>query len=87
MMLLPKRIPTWHNPKSDIWTDKTITSKHINLNTMPRALPGDCFHGEIWVKCPHCQSGNEMMGAEPVFVRDGIRVYECEDCGKLFANA
>lgn len=50
------------------------------------AVSGACFHGEVWVRCPHCKMGNEMMGARPKCTREKgrVKIYECEHCKKLF---
>lgn len=49
------------------------------------AIGGACFHGEVWVRCPHCGWGHEMMGERPKFTRDdGTKIYQCKNCGELF---
>lgn len=53
---------------------------------IPNALPGACFHGEVWVKCPHCNAGNQMMGRQALYKQDEYRVYKCDECGKLFKD-
>jgi len=53
---------------------------------IPNALAGACFHGEVWVKCPHCMSGNQMMGKQALYKQDGYSIYKCDECGKLFKD-
>lgn len=53
---------------------------------IPNALSGACFHGEVWVKCPRCNSGNQMMGKEALYKKDGWFIYKCDNCGKLFKD-
>lgn len=47
------------------------------LRTIPRLIFGDCFHGEIWYRCPHCGCGIEAHG-----IPEGIS--ECHRCGGEF---
>ena len=54
--------------------------------TIPNALSGACFHGEVWVKCPHCMSGNQMMGKQALYKQDEYSIYKCDECGKLFKD-
>ena len=51
--------------------------KSINVNDLRDSLSGACFHGEVWVKCPYCGTGHEMMkkigckvGIEPHIERE-----------------
>lgn len=41
-----------------------------------RLLPGDCFHGEIWCRCPYCFTGIEAHSIP----KDRI----CHKCGKEY---
>lgn len=41
-----------------------------------RLLPGDCFHGEIWYRCPYCLTGIEAHSIP----KDRI----CHKCGKEY---
>lgn len=41
-----------------------------------RLLPGDCFHGEIWYRCPYCFTGVEAYSIP----KDRI----CHKCGKEY---
>lgn len=67
--------------------DEDYIGKHekINLLQIPSALLGACFHGEVWVKCPKCKIGYEVVGSEPLAVRNGYRIYRCV-CGQMFKD-
>lgn len=65
---------------------KRNSCKENSNLTIPRALSGACFHGEVWVKCPHCMSGNQMMGKKELYKQDGYSIYKCDECGKLFKD-
>ena len=41
-----------------------------------RLLAGDCFHGEIWYRCPYCLTGIEAHSIP----KDRI----CHNCGKEY---
>jgi hypothetical protein len=41
-----------------------------------RLLAGDCFHGEIWCRCPYCFTGIEVHSIP----KDRI----CHNCGKEY---
>ncbi len=56
----------------------------IDISKVKTAGSGACFHGEVWVTCPHCGEGKEMMGARPLIVQDEGKVYRCDRCGKVF---
>ena len=58
----------------------------INLNEIKDCLPGNCFHGEVWVICPHCKKSMEIVGTTPIRVKDRYRVFQCEVCGELFKD-
>lgn len=58
----------------------------MDISNILRAEPGACFHGEVWVRCPHCHAGNEMMSARSEFKIDDWCVYKCEKCGKYFKD-
>ena len=60
--------------------------ENINISSIPKSMRGACFHGEVWVRCPYCHSGNELMGATPEFRIDKWEVYKCEKCGKYFKD-
>ena len=32
----------------------------VNVMELKDALPGACFHGEVWVKCPYCGKATEL---------------------------
>lgn len=57
-----------------------------SLNQISDAKPGACFHGEVWVTCPHCGEGHEMMGVKPEWTEDKFRVYRCTKCGEYFKD-
>lgn len=59
-----------------------------DIRKLPIALAGACFHGEVWVICPNCNKGVEMMGMLDKHVaRDGrLKAYECPHCKKYFAD-
>ena len=57
----------------------------INVYKIENALTGACFHGEVWVRCPHCHEAHEMVGSTPLMVKDGYRIYRCK-CGELFKD-
>ncbi len=57
----------------------------INVYEIPSALSGACFHGEVWMKCPHCMKAHQMVGWTPLKVKDGYRIYRCS-CGELFKD-
>ena len=57
-----------------------------NVNLIPEALKGACFHGEVWVRCPHCKSGAELMGKPAIDKQEGYFIYKCDECGKLFKD-
>ena len=57
----------------------------IDVLKIPSALSGDCFHGEVWVRCPHCKTAHEMVSSTPIKKKDGYRIYRCS-CGELFKD-
>ena len=65
---------------------KTGKKERPTLNRITDAKSGDCFHGEVWVRCPSCGEGHEMMGATPEWTEDKFRVYKCSKCGELFKD-
>ena len=64
-----------------------MIGKHekIEVYKIPSALSGDCFHGEVWVRCPHCKKAHEMVGSTPLMEKDGYYIYKCS-CGELFKD-
>lgn len=58
--------------------------EEITQYNTPEAIFGDYFHGELWVKCPHCGKGKEIIGATPVKEVGGYKIYKCGSCGKYF---
>lgn len=48
------------------------------------ALPGDCFHGEVWLRCPYCLRGTQIVGKPPADIKGRWIFYECDVCGKIF---
>ena len=63
-------------------TDEELAK--IDVNKLKMAYPGDCFHGEVWVKCPHCTCGNEIMGVRTH--KDGYIIIRCSHCGQIFKD-
>ena len=57
--------------------------EEMNIAKIPNAISGASFHGETWVKCPHCGQGNEISYATPIYNCDGYAVHKCK-CGELF---
>ncbi len=57
-----------------------------NIELIPNALYGACFHGEVWVKCPKCGEALEVVGAHPIDKVNGYRIYKCKKCGNLFKD-
>lgn len=55
---------------------------------LPDALYGACFHGEVWVRCPHCKDGIEMMGmlGKEVDTYKSYRIYQCSNCKGYFKD-
>ena len=60
--------------------------EEMDVYRIPDAISGACFHGEVWMKCPHCGRAHEMVGWTPFAKRKGFRIYKC-NCGKLFKIA
>ena len=58
--------------------------KDLNVYSLEKAIPGDCFHGEIWVKCPHCGKAHEISYG--CHEKDGYNIIKCNNCGKLFKD-
>ena len=58
----------------------------IEINKIPDAKSGACFHGEVWVRCPHCNNTIEIQGARYEYKENGFRVYKCKSCGKYFKD-
>ena len=67
--------------------DSEYIGKHakINILDIPHCYSGACFHGEVWVRCPHCNKAHEMVGSKPLMEKDGYYIYRCS-CGKLFKD-
>lgn len=59
---------------------------NVNLIDIKSAYTGDSFHGEVWVRCPHCGYGHEMMETCGCPRKDGFIVVKCSKCGKLFKD-
>ena len=70
-------------PLKDLDTDK-IDEFHISQ--IKHCLSGAVFHGEVWVRCPYCENGNELQGKDRKKCR-GYSLYECEKCHKIFKDA
>ena len=56
--------------------------------SLPDALPGACFHGEVWMRCPHCKEEIEMMGmyGKEVDAYKEYRIYQCPRCKGYFKD-
>lgn len=55
---------------------------------VPSMISGECFHGEIWSKCPHCGTAYEahrlsFNGKKSKYNKD---MYFCDNCGMAFVN-
>ena len=59
--------------------------KHEPIQTflIKDAMNGACFHGEVWVICPHCGESNEVSYAKPWREKDGYKIVKCA-CGRLY---
>ena len=55
---------------------KLETEEKPNEEYIPRLLGGACFHGEVWMRCPHCGVGIEAHG-----IPDGVKIHKCHKCG------
>lgn len=65
--------------------DDMKIGKHekIVLSEIPDSIPAGCFHGEVWISCPHCRVGIEIFGRKPLREKEGYRIYQCDCCRKL----
>ena len=59
-----------------------------DYSNLPESLAGACFHGECWIRCPHCKDGIEMYGmlGKQLAEEGKFRIYECPTCHKLFRD-
>lgn len=57
--------------------------RNINVESLKDSLPGACFHGEVWVKCPYCGEGTEISYFPPE--KNGYFIIKC-NCGKLYRS-
>lgn len=55
---------------------KAKQPKNLENFEKKRLLAGDCFHGEIWYRCPYCLTGIEAHSIP----KDRI----CHNCGKEY---
>lgn len=55
-------------------------------DNIPEALAGACFHGEVWIRCPHCRNAIEIYGTRGEYEKDKFRYYKCEKCKKMFKD-
>lgn len=53
---------------------------------VPSRISGDCFHGEIWCKCPHCRATYEAHELDYYGNKSKYNqgVFFCNSCGKAF---
>lgn len=58
----------------------------IDVNKLKDGRPGGCFHGEVWVTCPHCGKAVELVGLNPIMVKDGYYIFKCKRCYKYFRD-
>ena len=56
------------------------------LKDIKNMKAGECFHGEVWMICPHCGSGIEIMSQKPLYKQDGFYIYKCDQCGHLMKD-
>ena len=64
--------------------DERIDKDNMEEKEIKQAKIDSYFPGEMWARCPYCDSANEMVGAVPVEKHKGYAVYSCEKCGGLF---
>lgn len=57
--------------------------RNIDVMSLKDSLSGACFHGEVWVRCPHCGKATEISYYPNV--KDGYFIIKCE-CGKLYRD-
>ena len=59
------------------------------VDKLPEATFGDSFHGELWMRCPHCNKGVEMYGMTGKHVASSgkYKAYICPHCNGLFKDA
>ena len=60
----------------------------VNVMMLPDAIPGACFHGEVWMQCPHCKEGFEMYGmmGKEVAIEGKYKAYRCPNCHEYFKD-
>lgn len=79
-----------HSEQNQEEEKKTYTEEEAeirnNFHSIEEALPGHCFHGEVWAQCPHCNKAYEMQSFKPIFIHGGWNIYKCNNCGKLFKD-
>ena len=56
------------------------------MDNIKEALPGACFHGEVWMSCPHCGEAFESYSAHSEYVKGKFRYYKCTKCGNMFKD-
>ena len=59
--------------------------KDIDVSRLEDSKGGGCFHGEVWISCPHCGHDVDLMGLRPP-IKDGYWIIECERCGQIYKD-
>lgn len=67
--------------KKDMYVGK---HERIDVFGIKDAIPGPCFHGEVWVKCPYCKEPQELMGVTPIMEIDGCKMFKCSKCDMTY---
>lgn len=59
------------------------------VDKLPEATFGASFHGELWLRCPHCNKGVEMYGLTGKHIASSgeYKAYICPHCNGLFKDA
>ena len=55
----------------------------INIYDIPSLRDGECFHGGVWMICPCCNTGMQMVGRTPLLKKNGHKIYRCDECKSL----
>ena len=55
----------------------------IDVNKLRDSRTGACFHGEVWVRCPYCETAHQMVGCSDR--KDGYYIVKC-NCGNYFRD-
>lgn len=70
--------------RDEIEVDEPVDDEDaVTFYKVKDALPGACFHGEVWHRCPYCDDAWEAMGATYKDVMGIGKTYKCEKCGRI----